>query len=296
MKTAYTGPLIAVAVLIAVIIVLALAAYTVRPGEAALELHNGKVTAVNSSAGLHWKLPLFQSLVRLDTRARVSRGRVWLHEDRKSGLAADYAVVWRITDPRRYYEATGGDVSVLNQRMKKALEPVLRKAMSAGSARDFLSGPSEKLGADMTEAIRDVAAGTGVTVLEATPTTANVPKQLADKVSATMAAAVQTRVAAARKSAKAERAVILGEATAKSARLVADAKQEAARITGKSQARVAGIYGPVARKAPEFFDYYLELQSKADALKSNTRILVLSMDSPWFKALDDMAKSSKDSQ
>ncbi|MGH8161821.1 MAG: hypothetical protein ACRESR_06730, partial [Gammaproteobacteria bacterium] len=73
------------------------------------------------------------------------------------------------------------------------------------------------------------------------------------------------------------------------AAVMADARRKAAQITGESEARAAAIYAPVAKKAPEFFDYFLALESEGAALKKNTRVLVLSMDSPWFKTLEKAA-------
>lgn len=296
MKGKYAPLLFAIAVLVIVIIVVSLSTYAVTPGEAMLKVSHGKVTSVATRAGLHWKVPLLEELVRLDLRARVARGQVRLHADEKTGLAAGYMVLWEVGKPKRYYEATGGDASALEQRIHQALQPVLRQAMQTGSAGNFLSGATAALSTDMAAAVQAVAAKTGIRVLAVKPSTAEIPRSLVEKTTASMAAAVRTKLAASKARFKAERAQLLGKAKRKSEKIIATAKRKAAGITGKSQAKVASIYAPVARKAPRFFDYYLGLQSKADALKGHTRILVLSMDSPWLEGLDKSVRSANGSR
>lgn len=286
MMNHYSRVIIAVALIVVIGVIVSLATYTVSPGKVALVLHDGKTASVIADPGLHWKVPLFQNIAELDTRTRSSAGEVQPESADDNGLSASYIVFWRIADPKRYYESTHGDTAVVDKKLNAALTPVLREAMSAGDARAFLSGSMTKVHDKMTASVQQVAGKLGIVTLEVYPGTPRVPKMVADKVTSTMAAAVQTQIAAAKMAGKKERKRIARNASKKSTAIIARAKANAATITGKSQARVATIYAPVAKKAPDFFDYFINLENEADALKNNTRVLVLSMDSPWFKTLE----------
>lgn len=288
----YTRVIVVVAILVIIAVILSLATYTVSPGRAAMVVHDGKATVVASEPGLHWKLPLFQSVVGIDLRTRTTTGEVQ-SEQKGDKAGARYSIFWRVADPARYYDGTHGDRAAVEKKFNQALASVLRKAMGAGDAQQFLTNSMSGLHGAMTQALEPLAGKLGIAILAVNVATPRIPATLAANVASTMAAAIQTQIAAVKATGKQQRKQIAEKAAKKRTGILADAESRAATITGKSQARVAAIYAPSAKKAPDFFDYYIGLESEADALQNNTRILVLSMDSPWFKTLERSAKQAK---
>ncbi len=266
-----------------------LATYAVHPGEAVLLLRGGKVAAVERGPGLRWKIPLIESVVRLDARTRLAEGRVLPAASVTSGFAVRYAAFWRIAEPKTYYRATSRDAGTVSQRLDAAVGPVIAKAMTAGGAKQFLIGARPHLDANIEAAVEPVARENGISVLGVHLGVADIPAKLADKATSTMTAGTRAEIEKAKAAGTAREAAIAAAAASSRAAVVADARLKAATITGKSEARVAAIYAPVARAAPGFFDYFLALESEGAALKTNTSVLVLSMDSPWFKTLEKTA-------
>jgi membrane protease subunit HflC len=281
-----------VAILVIIAVILSLATYTVGPGRTAMVLHDGKARVVASEPGLHWKLPLIQSVTEVDQRTRTSTGEVQSGA-KNDEVAARYSVFWRVTDPARYYDKTHDVTTAVEKKFNQALTPVLRKTMGEGDARQFLAGSHSGLHEAMTQALEPLAEKLGIAVSSVNGATSRIPTTLATNVASTMAASIQTQISALKSTGKLQRKQIAETAAKKSTDILADAKSRAATITGKSQASVAATYAPSAKKAPEFFDYYIGLESEVDSLQSNTRVLVLSMDSPWFKTLERSAKQAK---
>jgi membrane protease subunit HflC len=279
-----------IAVLVALAIVcigLLLATYSVPPDEAVLLLHGDKIALKDPTPGLHWKIPLFESVVRLDARTRLVEGHVAATSAETSGFALRYSILWRIADPARYYRGTGGDAKAMRNKLYAAATPVLRHGMAKGDPRSFLTASSDMLSARLEAAARTVAEKSGIKVIGVQIGTADIPHKLAQGVADKMAGGTQREIAAAKAKGKHERQMIAAKASAARARTLADARRKDAKITGASEAKVAAIYAPVAKKAPAFFRYFLALESEGAALKNHTRVLVISMDSPWFKTLQE---------
>lgn len=282
---------IAVVVVIAIVCVgLFLATYSVSPGQAVLLLHGGKVVAKEPAPGLHWKIPLIEHVVRLDARTRLSSGRIGAPEEATAGYAVRYTVVWRIARPEDFYHAASGNADAADGRLHKAITPVVTQAMTAGKPEDFLTAPGAALQSRLQTAVKSVADEIGIHVLSVSLGTAEIPQNLSTRVADAMTAGTQREIAAAKNAGAQERKKIAAQARSKRTAILSGARKEAAKINGASEARVTAIYASPAKKAPEFFSYFLRLESEAAALKSHTRVLVISMDSPWFKTLEKSAE------
>ncbi|MGH8274942.1 MAG: SPFH domain-containing protein [Gammaproteobacteria bacterium] len=289
MTRAYAHLIAGIVVLAIVCVGLFLATYSVPPGQAVLLLHGGKVVAKDPTPGLHWKIPLLEHVVRLDARTRLSTGEVRPPPTGTVGLAVRYAVFWRVVRPVDFYHATNDDADTVNRRLQAVLSPVIQTAMTQGEPEDFLTVPSAPLEARLQAGVEPVSNKIGIQVLSVALGTAEIPPKLATRVADGMAAGTQREVAAAKNAGRQAREAIAEQARHKRERTLSDARGAAAKITGQSETKVAAIYAPLAKKAPKFFSYFLRLESESAALKSHTRLLIISMDSPWFKTLEKSA-------
>ena len=287
MKLNYYSRFLTGVVAIAVVCVgLALATYTLQPGETAVLLGSGnRVESVKRQPGLYWKVPLLGSVVRVDGRTRLSMGTIRPRGGDAQGLGVGYALVWRVSDARVFYEKTANDPGTVQDRLTAALTPAVREAMGKADASRFLTQPSSALQDSMMSALKPAAQKIGITVIGVYPGTADIPDDLRASVVKTMTAGTTDEIAAAEKAGEAELNKIAATAAGKRAAVLSAAEQEAARIGGESQGKVAMIYAPAAAEAPAFFRYYLALESESAALKSHTKVFVISTDSPWFEAL-----------
>lgn len=274
----------------AVVVVVAIAgfssAYEVRPGRSVLLLRGGKVIAGGIGPGLHWKIPLLESVVRLDERVQLTSGRATVGDagGTVGQITIGYSIAWKIASPEKYYSATGAGQQVVEARLNEAVERSLRDALGSSPLK-FLERPAGDVESSLDEAAGAAAHRLGIAVLGIRLGATQLPPGLQKSVAQQMAAAVQAESAAVERQTRDAVAGIEAGAAQQRASIEAGADREALQVRAESERRAAAIYADAARAAPDFFRFYHALQSERAQLMENTRVLVVSAASPWFEAL-----------
>ncbi len=259
--------------------------YSVGPGTVAVEIDHGQATVATRKPGLHWKR-VSAEVANLDARVQVTHGTFNADtRNPKSAGSAGYALVWRLSHPGKYYNATQGKGSVARDRMEGAVNGALRKLLAKPSSRTVFAVSPATVNTALMMTLKPVAEKLGIEVLTADITrstlSATARKQVLEamllaNVAARQGAQAKTQAAASKKQA-AMRAQI--------ASLLATSRQQAATIEGEGEAQVAAIYARAAKPAPKFFRFYQALLSEQTALEANTRLFIISTDSSWFRLL-----------
>lgn len=263
------------------------AGYEVQPGREVLLLRGGKVVASGLSPGLHWKIPLLESVVRLDERTQLISDRAAIDPaDNGSGqMTVGYSILWKITDPEKYYSATGGGKQVVAARLTEAVERSLRDAV-ADSPLKFLERPAGEVESALGKAAVPAAGRLGVMVLGVRLGAVQLPSGLQEAVTQRMTAATEAETGSLEQQTRDAVAGIESSAAQQRASIAGAASRAALQVRAEGQRKVAAIYAEAARSAPDFFDFYHSLQSEKAQLIDNTRVLVISAGSPWFKELN----------
>ena len=113
---------IIVVVLLAAVVAYA-STFTVTPRERIVLVQMGEIVGADYDPGLHFKLPVIQTVYRFDRRVMTLTGdieRVLTSENKN--LSVDYFVKWRIVDPVKYFLATHGDVSRARSLLTESIE------------------------------------------------------------------------------------------------------------------------------------------------------------------------------
>lgn len=133
--------------------------FKVYEGERSIVLRLGKVLRDSDNIptvyqpGLHFKIPLIESVKKLDARIQTAENQ----EDRfvtkeKKDLIVDSYIKWRISDFSRYYLATGGgDISQAEILLKRKFNDRLRSEIGRLDVRDIVTDSRGRL----TEEVRD---------------------------------------------------------------------------------------------------------------------------------------------
>ena len=105
--------------------------YVVNEGESALVLQFGRIVRNGDQPGLHFKLPLLQQVVHLDSRILTldAQPERYFTSEKKS-VNVDFYVKWRIADNATYYRATGGNELQAVQRLTPIVKDALRDRKS----------------------------------------------------------------------------------------------------------------------------------------------------------------------
>jgi membrane protease subunit HflC len=104
--------------------------YTLNETDLAVVTQFGKVQRIVTSAGLHWKVPLFDSVNRLEKRILEWDGEVKQFPTYdKRMILVDTTVRWRITDPQLFYESLSS-VNGAMLRLDDILDAASREIVS----------------------------------------------------------------------------------------------------------------------------------------------------------------------
>ena len=143
----------------AVLLALLGSVYVVNEGHAGLVLNLGKVVRSDVGPGLHFKVPLVESVRVFDRRLQVlsAEPERFITSD-KLDVSVDFFALGRIQDLRRFYRATGGD----EERAIALLAPIIRDSLkneiNSRTLQQVVSGDREAVVAGQIRAINRGAA------------------------------------------------------------------------------------------------------------------------------------------
>ena len=115
--------------LIAGVIVAGSAVFTVHPNEAAIVVRLGKAQATVTTTGLHAHAPFIEDTVSIYTGKMlydIPASDV-ITSDKKSMIADNY-VIWRVTDPVKYYQTLGGLQNRAEERIEAAGSALVKES------------------------------------------------------------------------------------------------------------------------------------------------------------------------
>ena len=126
---------------VAGLLLLASSVFVIPEGQTALVLNLGKVVRSDLKPGLHFKLPLVESIRRFDRRLQVlaAQPERYLTSERKD-VSVDFFAIGRIEDVRAFYRATGGDESAASERLAPIIKDALRNEINSRTLQQVVSG------------------------------------------------------------------------------------------------------------------------------------------------------------
>jgi membrane protease subunit HflC len=260
------------AIALAAIGALGLAALTPVPTDrSALVLRLGQpVRVINAVADkargdgltLHW--PVIEQVVWLDRRLQTTTsGDTAITTRDGQLLAVNAALVWRVADPLRFYQALGTPDRAAGP-LRAILASILRQQLARADQAGVLAvARGERTGA-LRNAFAQNIAGYGVAVTDLALTRVALPD------------GVPLDAEIARMTTRAE---------AEAAAIAAEGHRTAQVIRADAEARAGHIYAASFGKDPQFHDFYRAMQSydASFAQKGSHTTLVLSPDNAYLR-------------
>ncbi|UAB70081.1 protease modulator HflC [Vibrio sp. SCSIO 43132] len=269
--------------------------------------------------GLHFKLPLFDRVKRLDARIQTMDGRAdrFVTSEKKDVIIDSY-VKWKIQDFGQYYLATGGGDSLTAQALlERKVTDVLRAEIGSREIKQIVSGPrnndvlpedvnSEELSTEAAKQaleidgerdkiMADVLSETrisalsdlGIEVVDFRMKKINLPDEISESIYRRMRAERESVARKHRSQGREKAEVIRAQAELEVATLLAEADKTARVTRGEADARAAKIYSDSYGKDPEFFSFLRSLNAYEKSFGSKSDILVLDPNSEFFKYMND---------
>lgn len=312
------------------LIIILMSLFVIPEGERGMVVRFGRLLKDPNSdmahiyePGLHFKMPMFDRVKRLDARIQTMDGQSdrFVTSEKKDVIIDSY-VKWRIEDFGQYYLSTGGgNASTAEALLERKVTDVLRSEIGSREIKQIVSGPRDTTiiaGTDVealtTEAAKEALEIDGQRdevmeqVLESTRASAmkdlgvyvvdfrmkkiNLPDEISESIYRRMRAERES-VARKHRSQGLEKAeVIKAQAELEVATILAVADQTARVTRGDADADAAKIYSSEYSKDPEFFSFLRSLKAYEKSFSSKSDILVLDPNSEFFQYMNDAEGSS----
>ena len=270
-----------------VLVTIGLSAFTVNERELAIKLQVGKVVESDYAPGLHFKIPIYQTVRRFPKRIlTISDRPERIFTAERLALQVDFFVKWRIVDAVQFYTATGGIHRIANDRLSEIIRNAIVTEFGKRSVQEAISIGRAELRQDMLDMASAAAQGLGVELIDIRVKQVEFPDEVRNSVYAQMREE-RKRVAAERR-AQGREVAETRKATADKERtiILADAFRDGQILRGAGDARAAEIYANAYTRNPEFYAFYRSIEAYRNSMGKSGDILVLDPNNEFFRYLN----------
>jgi membrane protease subunit HflC len=270
------------------LIVLGMSAFTVNQRELAIKLQVGQVVQADYEPGLHFKIPVFQTVQKFPKRIlTISDQPERIFTAERLALQVDFFVKWRIVDAVNFYTSTGGSLTLANDRLSEIVRNAIVTELGKRTVQQAISVERVELMRDMLDSASDTAEGLGVDLVDVRVKQVEFPDDVRNSVYQQMREE-RARVAAQR---RAEGREIAEERKATADRdqtvILAEANRQSQIIRGEGDATAAQIYAAAYNKDPEFYTFYRSINAYRQSVGQPGDILLIEPDNEFFRYLNE---------
>jgi membrane protease subunit HflC len=264
----------------------ALAAYfaffIVHQNEQALVLEFGKPKRVIQEPGLHWKIPVVETVDYFDKRILDldSQPQEVTASDQKR-IVVDAFTRYKIVDPLKFYQ-TVRDERMVRSRLGPIVESSLRRVLGASTFQDLVRDKREELMKRIAKLVNDEGKEFGLEVVDVRIKRADLPEQNSKSVYDRMRAERQREAAEFRAQGTAEANRIKATADREATVILAEATRKGEVLRGEGDGERNRIFAEAFGRDADFFGFYRSMQAYETGMKSKDTRLLLSPDSEFF--------------
>lgn len=273
---------------VAVLLGLLGSVYVVREDQTGMVLNLGRVVRADIKPGLHFKLPVVESVRVFDRRFQVldtTPARYFTAEQKD--VSVDFFAIGYISDVGEYFRATGGDARLANARLAPIITDSLRNQINSRSLTELVSGDRSELIADQLVGINEAVKSLGMQIIDLRIKQIDLPtdSQVISDVYERMRAQRKQEAAKLRAEGEEQSLTIRAQADRESTVLVAEAERDAQRLRGEGDAQATSIYGRAGSADPSFYAFYRSLEAYRGSMTDGNGVIVLDKDDPFLQYL-----------
>ncbi len=282
MKLGIAGGIAAVAVVLLLVLGYS-ALFSVYQTQQALVVRLGEPVRVVTEPGLHWKIPLIDSVIYVDKRILdlENPAQEVIASDQKR-LVVDAFARYKVVNPLRFYQ-TVGSVDGANSRLSTLLNSALRRVLGEATLTQVVRDQREHLMNRVREQLEREAQAFGISIVDVRIRRADLPEQNSQAVYQRMQTERQREAAEFRAQGSQRAQEIRARADREVTVLVAEATSKAEQTRGEGDAERNRIFAEAFNKDPDFFSFYRSMQAYEAGLKPNDTRFLIRPDSDFFR-------------
>lgn len=258
--------------------------FTVGERERAIKLWLGEITESNYEPGLHFKIPLVETVYKFDRRilSLDVRPEKFLTNEKKN-VIVDSFIKWKISDSEKFYTRLSGMESRADDRLTQFVREGVKDAFGRRTIRQVVSSDRAEVREEIRASVDAQAEILGIDIIDVRIKKVELPDDVRESVFQRMEKD-RTKIAREIRSE--------GEEIAKKIRASADRTREetlanaystAEQTRGAGDAESARIYAEAYTQDPDFYSLYRSLSAYRSAFGGGSDVLLLKPDSEFFQ-------------
>ncbi len=257
--------------------------FTVYQTQQALVVRLGQPVRGITEPGLHFKMPLIDSVITIDKRILdlEAPAQEVIASDQKR-LVVDAFARYRIKDPLRFYQ-TVGSIAGANSQLTILLNSALRRVLGEVTFTDVVRDKRDELMTRIRGLVDTEATSYGISVVDIRIRRADLPEQNSQAVYQRMQTERQREAAEFRAQGSQRAQEIRSKADRDVTVLLAEATSKSEQIRGEGDGERNRIFAEAFGKDPDFFGFYRSMQAYEAGLGSADTRMVLRPDSEFFR-------------
>ncbi len=282
-----SGKFTAVVIIGLTLVVLGLSAFTVNERELAIKLQVGEVVQAHYDPGLHFKIPVIQTVRKFPSRIlNIDDAPQRVFTLDRTAMTVDYFVKWRIEDEVKFYTSTGGSQIFAMERLREIIKNSIVTEFGKRSIQEAISLERVELMEVMLSTASMTAEGLGVELVDFRVKQVEFVDVVRNSVYNQMREE-RARIAAETRAEGREAAELIRSTADKDRTVIlANAYRDGQIIRGVGDARAAEIYASAYTKDPEFYAFYRSIDAYRTSMGKAGDILVLDPNNEFFRYLN----------
>ena len=267
--------------------------YTVGEREYALVFALGELKEVKAEPGLYVKLPApLQNVVYLDKRVMSldTPDADLIQTSEKKNLLIDSFVMWKIGDPRRYWESFEGSERPAADRVSALLRDVLNQTVNRRTVNEITSRGREQAMRDISTGLQERVKDVGIQIVDVRLKRVDFTPEISESVYRRMEAERKRVASEERSRGAAEAEKIKADADRQREVILAEAYRDAQKIKGDGDSKSNAIYAEAFGRDPEFARFYRNMEAYRASFGREGDVLVTDTSGDFFRYFDSNKK------
>ena len=299
-------------IFILILIVISNSFFIINEKEQAIVTQFGKpIGDAKVNPGLHWKLPLVQTIIKFDKRILEWDGAAnEIPTKDNKYIFVDTFARWSISNPLQFYKSTRNE-ALAQSRLDDIIDGAVRDEISNRFMSEIVRSTDREMGvyeSDLDSNSGDVIKGgarkaivqsilnsvesklaelnIGISIDDFQIKRMSYNKQVQDKLFNRMISEQNMIAEKYRAQGEGRKQEILGKQIQREKELMSSAYLKSQEIIGRADAEAMDIYANAYSKDSDFYNYYKTLETYKKTLDPTT-VFILSTDNKFLKFIED---------
>jgi membrane protease subunit HflC len=294
MRLGLVGGVIAALIIVALIIAYG-SLFTVYQTRQALVVRLGQPVRVVTEPGLHFKVPLIDTVINIDKRILdlENPAQEVIASDQKR-LVVDAFARYRIKDVLKFYQAVGS-VDRANSQLSILLNSALRRVLGEATLTHVVRDERSQLMARVRDQLDAEAQPFGISIVDVRIRRADLPEQNSQAVYERMKTERQREAQEIRSQGLQRAQEIRAKADRDVTVILAEAQSKGEQTRGEGDGERNRIFAEAYGRDPQFFSFYRSMQAYEAGMRPNDTRMLLKPDSEFFRYFVDPSGKPRDS-